>query len=80
MFEVWVSISPILSHKLVTFHMSPLESDIVEITEASFKLDRSLLELEPEVETFFRSLTGITDVEDLKKHIFTITEEACKVY
>jgi hypothetical protein len=43
------------------------------------KLDRSLLVLQKDEEEFYRSETGINDLDELKEHIFAIQEEAYKV-
>jgi hypothetical protein len=49
-----------------------------EISEAP-KLERSFLVLEKDEEEFYRSETGITDLDELKEHILAIQEEAYKV-
>ncbi|KAF9649469.1 hypothetical protein BDM02DRAFT_1817741 [Thelephora ganbajun] len=42
--------------------------------------DGTLLELDPEEETFFKAETGIQDTEELRKHIIEVQEEAYKVF
>jgi hypothetical protein len=42
-------------------------------------LDPSFLKLEEEEKLFFQSLTKITDVEELKKHIVDVTAKAYAV-
>lgn len=42
-------------------------------------LDGSLLVLDPETESFYKAETGIQDIEELRKHIIGLQEEAFKV-
>ena len=45
----------------------------------TLSLDRTLLELDPEEEAFFKTEIGIQDAEELRKHIIEVQEEAYKV-
>ena len=50
-------------------------------TETRFRtlhIDGTLLEFDPEEETFFRAETGIQDTEELRKHIIEVHDEAYK--
>jgi hypothetical protein len=42
-------------------------------------LSGTVLELNPEEETFFKSETGIQDTEELRRHIIEVQEDAYKV-
>ena len=45
----------------------------------TIRFDGTVLDLGPDGEAFFEAETGIQDTEELRKHIFEVREEACKV-
>ncbi|TFY61382.1 hypothetical protein EVG20_g7080 [Dentipellis fragilis] len=70
---IYVPVSHTLSHLLIRDMSSKFEENLVgDVTP----LDSSLYKLEDEQKVFFKATTGITDDEDLKKHILNVQAKA----